>query len=83
MPQKTLQHPAKHLEPDRSTGRTAHLGARITQMETGLAGKRVLVRRVGSIGSACARAFAAEGSEVLIHYHQGRERFGRSSFETL
>jgi 3-oxoacyl-[acyl-carrier protein] reductase len=28
----------------------------------------------GGIGSACARAFAAEGAEVVIHYHGGRDR---------
>lgn len=44
-------------------------------METGLAGKRVLVTGAsGGIGAACARAFAAEGSRVAVHFHRGRER---------
>jgi len=44
-------------------------------VDTGLAGKRVVVTGAsGGIGSACARAFAAEGALVAIHYHRGRER---------
>ena len=44
-------------------------------METGLAGKGVLVTGAsGGIGAACARAFAAEGGRVAVHYHRGEER---------
>ena len=28
----------------------------------------------GGIGAACARAFAAEGARVLVHFHRGEER---------
>jgi 3-oxoacyl-[acyl-carrier protein] reductase len=44
-------------------------------METGLSGTRVLVTGgSGGIGAACVRLFAAEGAEVVVHYHRGRER---------
>src|SRR3954451_20077857 len=43
-------------------------------VETGLAGKRVLVTGAsGGIGAACAREFAAEGASV-VHYRSGRDR---------
>ena len=44
-------------------------------METGLSGKGVLVTGAsGGIGAACARAFAAEGARLAVHYHRGEER---------
>jgi 3-oxoacyl-[acyl-carrier protein] reductase len=44
-------------------------------VDTGLAGKGVIVTGgAGGIGSACVRAFAAEGARVAIHYNTSRER---------
>jgi len=44
-------------------------------MDMGLAGKGVVVTGAsGGIGAACARLFAAEGANVLVHYHRGEER---------
>jgi len=43
-------------------------------VETGLAGKGVLVTGGGGgIGSACVRAFAAEGARVAVHYRTSRD----------
>ena len=52
-------------------------------METGLAGKRVLVTGGGGgIGSACVRAFAAEGTRVAIHYRTSRDSAEELARET-
>ena len=52
-------------------------------MDTGLAGKGVLVTGgAGGIGSACVRAFAAEGARVAIHYHTSRQRADELAAET-
>jgi 3-oxoacyl-[acyl-carrier protein] reductase len=44
-------------------------------MDTGLRDAAVVVTGAsGGIGAACARAFAAEGARVLVHYNRGEER---------
>jgi len=52
-------------------------------VDTGLAGKGVLVTGgAGGIGSACVRAFAAEGARVAVHYRTSRERAEALAAET-
>jgi 3-oxoacyl-[acyl-carrier protein] reductase len=52
-------------------------------VETGLAGKSVLVTGgAGGIGSACVRAFAAEGARVAIHYRTSSDRAEELARET-
>ncbi len=52
-------------------------------MDSGLAGKGVLVTGgAGGIGSACVRAFAAEGARVAVHYRTSRERAEELARET-
>lgn len=44
-------------------------------MDSGLNGSGVVVTGAsGGIGAACARAFAAEGARVVVHWHRGEER---------
>jgi len=44
-------------------------------VDTGLAGKRILVTGAsGGIGAAAARAFADEGARVAVHFNRGKER---------
>ncbi|MPZ68362.1 MAG: SDR family oxidoreductase [Actinobacteria bacterium] len=52
-------------------------------MDTGLRGKGVLVTGAGGgIGGAVARAFAAEGAKVGIHYRSSKERAEQVAAET-
>ena len=47
----------------------------LRRTDSGLQDKGVLVTGAsGGIGSACARAFAGEGANVLVHYNRGEER---------
>ena len=51
-------------------------------MDTGLAGKGVVVTGgAGGIGSACVRAFAAEGAKVVVHYRTSRAEAERLAEE--
>ena len=51
-------------------------------MDTGLAGKGVVVTGgAGGIGSACVRAFAAEGARVVVHYRTSRAEAERLAEE--
>jgi 3-oxoacyl-[acyl-carrier protein] reductase len=52
-------------------------------VESGLAGKGVIVTGgAGGIGSACVRAFAAEGAHLAVHYRTSRERAEALARET-
>ena len=43
-------------------------------METGLAGKVVLVTGgAGGIGQSICRAFSSEGAKVVVHYHESEQ----------
>ena len=47
----------------------------LRRIETGLNGKGVLVTGAsGGIGAACARALAAEGARLFLHYRAGEDR---------
>ena len=52
-------------------------------VDTGLSGKGVLVTGgAGGIGSACVRAFAAEGARVAVHYNTSRDQAEELAAET-